>query len=84
MSIYAKSGSDRQLIPPGNHVARCHRIVEVGQIPDNFNPEKFKKLVHISYELPTVLLKNGRPFAIGKLYTLSTHKKSSLRALIES
>src|SRR4051812_42171786 len=84
MAIFATRGGDRQLILPGNYVARCYKIIEIGSVQDSFNPEKFKKLVHINWELPTLLLKGGRPLAVGKLFTLSTNKKSTLCAFIEN
>ena len=84
MSLTAKdSGGDFELVPEGMHVARCYRVIDMGT---QYN-EHFQKSAHkviISWEFPEELMSDGRPFATTKRYTVSLHKKATLRQHLES
>ncbi len=77
MSITAKKPEDRefQLSPQGTHLGRCYQIIDMG-IQDT--PFGAKHKIRIGWELPTELMEDGRPFVIGKEYTLSLHADSNL------
>lgn len=89
--IAQSSGStQRELIPAGNHVARCYQMIDIGSVDESFNGEtKHMHKVSIGFELPneTRVFKqeNGeQPFVVSKEYTLSLHEKSRLRQDLKS
>lgn len=86
MSIIASNnGTQRELIPAGNYIARCYSMVEVGTVPETFQGEtKMQKKVRITWELPEETRvfsqdKGEQPLVISKEYTLSMNEKSNLR-----
>lgn len=92
MAITAKANSDvqRELIPAGNYVARCYKMVEVGTVPTEYlGVEKMTHKVRFGWELPTELKvfkpENGeQPLVIDKEYTLSLADKANLRKDLKS
>ncbi len=80
----------RELIPSGNHVARCYSMVHVGTNKELImGAEKILNKVRLTWELPTELRvfnedKGEQPMVISKEYTLSMHEKSNLRKDLES
>jgi len=77
------SSSDFEKAPEGMHIGRCYQVVDLGTRHD----DKFDKATHkcrIGWELPTKLMKDGKPFMVNKQYTLSHHEKSQLRKDLES
>ena len=87
--IIAKDkGGSFELCPPGNHLARCYSMVEIGTVFDEtFNVSRH--LVRISWELPNEQKvfdqnKGPQPFSIHKEYTLSMNEKANLRHDLES
>lgn len=84
MGLIAKNtGGDFELMPEGMAVARCFKVIDIGtQYNEAFNLSHHKIL--ISWEFPEEKMKDNRPFAITKSYTLSLHKKASLRHDLES
>ena len=89
--IIAKTaGTSFELVPSGNHVARCYSMVEIGTVTDDYmgTPKSLHK-VRVSWELPFKKKvfdpsKGEQPFSIHKEYTLSMHEKSNLRHDLES
>jgi hypothetical protein len=74
-----------EITPSGAHIARCYRIVDLGTQLVEFQGESKKQhKIMISWELPAELMKDGRPFSIHKKFTLSSHKKATLRKDLES
>jgi len=92
MAIYAKANQEfeRDLIPAGNYVARCYKMIEIGTVPNEFQGvEKMTHKVRIGWELPTELKvfkeENGeQPLVIDKEYTLSLSEKGNLRKDLKS
>jgi hypothetical protein len=92
MAITAKKGEgfERELIPAGNYVARCYKMVEIGTIPTEYLGEtKMLHKVRIGWELPTELKvfnpeKGEQPCVIDKEYTLSLGEKANLRKDLQS
>ena len=92
MAINAKSSSNtqRELIPAGNYVARCYKMIEIGTVPTEFQGvEKMTHKVRFGWELPTELKvfkqENGeQPCVIEKEYTLSLADKANLRKDLKS
>jgi hypothetical protein len=92
MAINAKNtgGAPRELIPTGNYIARCYKMVEIGTVKEVILGEmKIMHKVRIGWELPLELKifsqeKGEQPLVIDKEYTLSLHEKSSLRKDLKS
>lgn len=84
------SGKTFELVPAGNHLARCYQMIEIGTEEKEFKGEKKKQYaVRIVWELPNEKkvfdpAKGEQPFSIGKDYTLSMHEKSTLRHDLQS
>jgi len=79
-----------ELVPAGNHVARCYSMIEIGTEESEFQGKK-KNLykVRITWELPNEkkvfdVAKGEQPFSISKDYTLSMFDQANLRQDLES
>lgn len=85
MPINATNNSQpRELIPAGNHLARCFSMIEIGTVPEIvMGKSVIMKKVRIGWELPEetrVFGERGElPLVIAKEYTLSMNEKSNLR-----
>lgn len=92
MAITAKKGEgfERELIPAGNYVARCYKMIEIGTIPTEYmGVPKMTHKVRIGWELPTELKVfkeeyGEQPMVIEKEYTLSLADKATLRNDLQS
>lgn len=91
MSIVAKnSGFTRELVPAGNYIARCYKMIEIGTISEIvMGQSKTLHKVRIGWELPTETkvfdqAKGAQPLVIDQEYTLSMNEKSNLRKMLES
>lgn len=90
MAIFATdSAKERELIPEGNYVARCFRMLEIGTVTENIQgTDKTMHKVRLEWELPTELRTYGDqgefPCTIGQDYTLSMNEKSNLRKMLQS
>lgn len=85
-----KTEKKKELIPAGNYVARCYKMVEIGTIDSEWQgTQKSLHKIRIGWELPTELKvfkeENGKqPLVIEKEYTLSLGEKSNLRKDLKS
>lgn len=91
MAINAtKTAQQRELIPAGNHIARCYQMIEIGTVTENIMGKSVTlKKVRIGWELPeeTREFKQGdgeKPFVISQEYTLSLSEKANLRKMLAS
>jgi hypothetical protein len=83
---------DFERCPSGVHLARCYRIIDLGtQKSEYMGQTKFLRKVSLGWEVhgtdddgKKILMKDGRPFAIFKNYTLSWSEKSNLRIELQS
>jgi hypothetical protein len=91
MAIIASSsgGTDFQLAPSGNHLARCYRIVDMGSHQNSYG-NVLRKIL-ISWELHgeddegnPLSTADGKPLMVSGNYTLSLSEKATLRALLEA
>lgn len=74
-----------ELIPVGNHVARCFQMIQMGTHKvENMGKESLKEKVRITWELSNELREDGKPFVIGKEYTLTMSDMGNLRPMLES
>lgn len=79
-------------VPPGSHVARCYRIVDLGtQTTEYLGQIKHLRKVMFGWELhgednegKPLVTEKGEPMAIFKNYTLSLNEKANLRLDLQS
>lgn len=80
----------RELIPSGNYIARCYKMIEIGTCDEEYlGVKKQVKKINITWELPTELKvfkeeKGAQPLVISREFTLSMHENSGLRAVLQS
>lgn len=91
MGIVAKnSGFTRELVPAGNYIARCYKMIEIGTVAEVvMGQTKTLHKVRIGWELPTETkvfdqARGEQPLVIDQEYTLSMNEKSNLRKMLES
>jgi hypothetical protein len=81
-----KGGGNYELVPAGNHVGTCYRVIDLGthveQFPGN-EPKRVHKVM-IGWELTDEKMSDGRPFVTAQEYNLSSHEKSKFRKHLES
>jgi hypothetical protein len=85
MKMPEPKAGDFERCPPGNHLAVCYEVIDMGTQETVFQNEvKQQRKVWIGWETPHETMSDGRPFVIGKRYTLSGHEKGNLRKDLES
>ena len=93
MAFYAEdSGGSFERCPPGMHLARCYRIIDLGtQKSEYMGQVKYLHKIMIGWEIhgnrddgSPLKMNDGRPFAIFKNYTLSWSEKANLRLDLQS
>jgi hypothetical protein len=87
-------GGDFKPVPPGNHIAVCCAVVDLGrqEVKSEMYGSSIKHQVYIQWELPQEPLewtdKDGNEqkgfMRIGKTYTVSLHENANLRADLEN
>ena len=77
--------SDFKPLEPGTHLAICYEVIDFGTQRDVYEGEEnIRRKLWIGWEIPDQTMDDGRPFVIGKEYTLSMHEKSALRKHLEA
>jgi hypothetical protein len=93
MSFYVEDkGGNFERCPPGMHLSRCYRIVDLGtQKSEYLGQVKFLHKIMLAWEVfctddagKPVSMKDGRPFGIFKNYTLSWAEKANMRIDLQS
>jgi len=86
MSLKASyTPSNFEAAQAGNHPARCYQVIDLGIQTSEYSGEiKTQPKVRLGFELPRLLMENGKPFVLGTTLTLSLHPKAKLRILLES
>lgn len=93
MSFFVEDkGGDFERCPSGMHLGRCYRIIDLGtQKSEYMGQVKYLHKVMLGWELhgtndagEPLKMKDGRPFAIFKNYTLSWSEKANLRLDLQS
>lgn len=83
-------GAPRELIPAGNYIARCYKMIQIGTVTEMvMGKPKVLHKIRIGWELPTETRvfneeKGPQPLVIDNEYTLSMHEKSTLRSVLKS
>lgn len=66
-------------------LGRCFKIVDIGTQRGEYMGEPTKKRqIIVSFELPTKLMSDGRPFVVSRFWTRSLHKNADFRKDLES
>ena len=74
-----------ELPPAGSHLGTLYGVVELGTQRTEFEGRiDHKPQLRLQFELPDERMSTGRPFAIGRTYTLSSHERSALRQNVEA
>ena len=93
MSLYAEdTGTNFKPIPPGLHLARCYRIIDLGTQKSEYEGSiKFLRKVQFTWEAHgdddegnPIVTDKGEPMVISKDYTLSWGDKATLRIDLQS
>lgn len=90
--VVENKGGDFERCQPGMHLARCYRIIDLGtQKSEYMGQVKYLHKVMLGWEIhgvddngQPIRMKDGRPFAIFKNYTLSWADKATLRKDLQS
>lgn len=79
------SGESFPQAPTGTHIARCFRLIDLGtQHGEYQGMPNTRNQVLVSWELPTELMEDGKPFAVSQFYTNSLNEKATLRHHLEA
>ena len=90
MGRYAKEsgGGDFQQAPPGTHVARCIKLIDLGTQHGEYEGKPtVREQVVVQWELPGETIdtdKGAQPMIVSKFYTNSLSEKATLRADLEA
>lgn len=87
MGRYAKDtgGGDFPQAPTGTHVARCFRLIDLGtQHGEYQGMPNTRNQVLVSWELPSEVMEDGKPFAVSSFYTNSLSEKATMRHHLEA
>jgi len=93
MSFFVEeSGGSFERCPSGMHLARCYRIIDLGtQKSEYMGQVKYLHKISLGWEIhgtddngKPLRMKDNRPFAIFKNYTLSWSEKANLRLDLQS
>ena len=92
MSFYVEDKSNFESVPSGMHLARCYRIIDLGtQKSDYMGQVKYLHKIMLGWEIhganddgTPLKMRDDRPFAIFKNYTLSWSEKATLRNDLQS
>ncbi len=69
----------RQLPPEGTHTAILFQIIDLGTQKTEYQGQvKIGRQLRFAWELCEELMDDGRPYAISKKYTASSHPKSNI------
>jgi hypothetical protein len=90
--IVEDNGGDFERCPPGMHLSRCYRIIDLGtQKSEYMGQVKYLHKLMVGWEIhgmnddgTPIRMRDNRPFAIFKNYTLSWSEKANLRLDLQS
>ena len=91
--IVENKGISFEKCPPGLHLARCYRIVDVGTQKSEYikGQVKYQHKIMLAWEIHgqnddggAITMADGRPFAVFRHYTLSWSDRASLRIDLQS
>ncbi len=71
-------GGDYKPAPEGSHAAVCTAVLDLGHQWKLWDGGVWKHEVRLNFELPNELMEDGRPFTVGRTFTLSLNEKGNL------
>lgn len=85
-------GTDFKRIPPGNYLARCYRVIDLGTQPSSYKgKDKWARKVLFGWEIHDednagnkLVTDDGDPLSISSRYTLSLGDNAHMRKMLES
>jgi hypothetical protein len=81
----SKQSQDKKFdnAPAGTYGAVCYRVIDLGTQEVIWEGDKkFQRKVYIAFELDEKM-EDGRPYVVGRKFTVSMHEKSGLRAFLK-
>ena len=87
LTVSDSGGGDFAPCPEGTHIARCVRVIDLGMQPGSVQFPEPRHRVQFVWEVPgelVVIDSEERPTLLMARYSASLHKKSQLRAMLES
>lgn len=81
---------EREIVPAGNHIARCIKFMHFGHVPDTYMGERrIVNKCRYTWELPGEMRvfdeeKGEQPMSVSKDYTVSLGDRANLRKDLES
>lgn len=88
--LATNNSSPRELVPAGNFIARCYKMIHIGTVIENIEGKSVTlEKVRIGWELPLErkvfdTAKGEEPYVIDQEYTLSMSEKANLRKMLTS
>jgi hypothetical protein len=85
MGVVAKSsGTSFKPAPAGTHAAVCVDVIDHGMVETEYNGKKRKQhKIRIVWQIEEKM-EDGRPFIVGRRYTVSLNERASLRKDLET
>ena len=85
--VESSGNKDFKMVPPGTHLSRCYRIIDLGTQPTEWQgQQKFLRKIMLAWEVhgedergEPLTTDEGAPLALFKNYTLSWSENSNLR-----
>jgi hypothetical protein len=86
MKLPTPTSGSFEKCPPGNHLATCYEVIDLGTqtIESKQYGTNTRHQIWIGWEIPNETMEDGRPFVIGRKYTFSMSDKSAFRKHLES
>jgi hypothetical protein len=85
MKLPKQQESSFERCPEGTHLAVCYEVIDLGtQQIEYQGVNKLQRKIWIGWELPNETMSDGRPFVVGKRYTLSSFERATLRKHLEA
>ena len=84
--LSSSGGGDREVLPPDNYKAICYKIADLGTRETTFenDPPRKQRRIYIWWEIMHPKMEDGRPFSVGKEYTMSLNENSNLHKDLKS
>ena len=78
-------GGTLEPCPEGTTIGICYEILDFGTQSDEYEGKVTRRpKIWIGWEIPNHKMSDGRPFVLGKEYTLSSDERSKLRKDLQS
>ena len=81
--VATDEGGSYELPPQETSIAVCVSVIDLGH-QENKTFNNVSRQVLITWELPTQIMQDERPFVVSKFYTVSLNEKANMRHMLES